>query len=441
MTGHSELATAVRRWLRETSGAVEAADWVLGKADISGRIPKQLTCSMDETRHFALVSFFSDRYVRSVRGGGKCKLLFERWEDEVVGESGVLLPLLARARGRTVFNRRQEKEDRAGRIADLLRQYTKFEGLSGFVAQRELDAICGRKGRFWCRSGKSTPAEADQEIRRYLDLLQHVERLKRDPVRIERVVHVSREVAGDTHWLRPGNQVWRDLAEDAVQFDPSINELIDERGETERAARVLSYIGLAENLTSVTVLAYGRFALTRNGAVWNWASEAANHNLPVWFSAQHLADSAFRAEDSVDRVISVENETSFLDLIEAYGNETETILVYTEGHANRAVISLLRLIAQACPRATFCHQGDLDLPGVRILASLTHRTGVPIQPSHMDADTHRQFEAQGIRLSDRERRDLLQAMSVADIPCRDLLQRIATTGKRIEQEVVTATGR
>lgn len=193
--------------------------------------------------------------------------------------------------------------------------------------------------------------------------------------------------------------------------------------------------------TSVAVLAFGRFSLRRSEAEWHWATEAAGQQIPVWLTAQQLANAEVLPAPVIHRVISVENETSFLDLIEYHGGRGDTVLVYTEGHANRAVVALLHLMAEACPNARFYHQGNLDLYGVRILASLVERTGVTIDPMYMDATTHQRFEASGIRLTDQQQAEVERAVSDGTLPCQDLLQRIAATSLRIEQETITATNR
>ncbi|MFV1964742.1 MAG: Wadjet anti-phage system protein JetD domain-containing protein [Pirellulaceae bacterium] len=438
MTSRSDIATAIRRWLKEIPGAADAADRILLKAESKGRVPAQITCPV--AQHAALVTFFSDKYVRrGTTAPDQCKLLFSRWEAEVLGGEATFLPGLAAARGRPLRNRQRERQDRAACIQSELAPYASVNGLPGLVSQRELDLLDQRKGRFWHRSD---PLQFDQmglQIRRYMALLQFVEDLRSDSTRMERVVHASRLVAGDTHWLRPGNQVWRDLAEDELQFHPLPHESDDILGEKERATRALSLVGLVDNLTSVTVLVFGRFALLRPGARWNWATEAAEQHLPIWLSGQHLLDAHVVPDSPIRCVISIENETSFLDLMELHREDNETLLVYTEGHANRAVVALLRRIEQACPDAVFHHQGDLDLFGVRILASLIERTGLPIEPMCMDVETHQRFESAALPLTDHERDEMVQAARGQHLPCRELLRRISETGLRIEQEVITAT--
>ena len=153
-------------------------------------------------------------------------------------------------------------------------------------------------------------------------------------------------------------------------------------------------------------MVYGRFALQLGDRSWNWPEEAARERLPIWLTAIHLKDRCIVPATPITQVVSVENETSFLDLVEQHGDDRGTVLVYTEGQANRAVVALLRLLSDVAPAVEFQHQGDLDVPGVRILASLCDRSGLAIKPVCMGAETHLQFAATGIRLTELEYKDV-----------------------------------
>ncbi len=109
MTSRSDIATAIRRWLKEIPGAADAADMILRKAESRGSVPAQITCPV--AQHAALVTFFSDKYVRRRTDPDKCRLLFSRWEAEVLGGEAIFLPALAAARGRKLRNRQREKQD------------------------------------------------------------------------------------------------------------------------------------------------------------------------------------------------------------------------------------------------------------------------------------------------------------------------------------------
>ena len=139
MTSRSDIATALRQWLKETPGAADAADVILRKAESKGRVPAQITCPI--AQHAALVTFFSDKYVRPGTDPDKCKLLFSRWEADVLRGEEIFLPALAAARGRKLRNRRQEKRNRAERIRTELAPHVGENGLPGLVAQRELGLL------------------------------------------------------------------------------------------------------------------------------------------------------------------------------------------------------------------------------------------------------------------------------------------------------------
>jgi len=433
-----ELAGVVRAWIETTPGARDAADWLLDRAEVDGEIPKQPTLDASTPWQPALTSFLSSRFVRLSDRGRKFTVFFDQWEREHFQKSGVLLPILAAVRCRTLVSRRRQRKERETRIRELLQAYSQDHGLSGHVALTALQKLELGQGRFLSRSGRCSTSEMEQELGRYFRLLRHAEALRNDAGRLERIVHVSRVVAGDTHWLRPRNRVWRDLADDVLDFDSETRARLQGPEEREVFARALAEVGIVENLTSVVVMAFGHFALQRERANWNWPKEAARERLPIWLTAVHLKDSRVVSDAPITQVVSVENETSFLDLVEHNADDTGVVLVYTEGQANRAVVALLRLIFDAAPAASFKHQGDLDLPGVRILASLCQRSGLPIRAEFMDVDSHRRFASSGIELSETEWDDVMREVASARLPCTELLREIAATRLRVEQESITA---
>jgi len=433
-----DLAGVVRAWLETTPGAQDAADWLLDRAEVDGEIPKQPTLDASTPWQPALTSFLSARFVRLSDRGRKFTVFFDQWERDQFQKSGILLPILAAIRCRTLVSRRQQRKERETRIRELLQAYSQDEGLSGHVALTALQKLELRQGRFLSRSGRCSTSEMEQELGRYFRLLRHAEALRNDAGRLERIVHVSRVVAGDTHWLRPRNRVWRDLAEDVLDFDSELKARLQGQEDREVFARALADVGIVENLTSVMVMVFGHFGLQRDHVLWNWPKEAAKERLPIWLTAVHLKNSRVLPDPPITQVISVENETSFHDLVERNADDTGVVLVYTEGQANRAVVALLRLIFDAAPASSFKHQGDLDLPGVRIFASLCRRSGLPIHAEFMDADSHREFASSGIELSEAEWDDVKREVASARLPCADLLREIAATRLRIEQESITA---
>lgn len=432
----SALPDTVVLWLRRYPGAVAAADRLLDEADRRGGLPSTLTCR-SEAEAVALTALLSARFVRPDRAGTKARVLLSSWSADGGTPLGELRAALASARTRPIVDRPEVRARRVGLISDALASAAKEDGLVGHVAARELAIVGQARGRGWSRWGEADEEFATDDIARYLRLLRALGRLQADPERVERVAHVSRVVAGHTHWLRVGSQPWRDLGDDVLDYDAALRDrLSDEADPATRRAAALAEWGLVENFTSVMVLAFGPFGVTRsNGVTWGWARDAYQVELPVWLSIAHLIDARLDVPASVTCILTVENETSFWDLMPSAAREGR-ILVWTEGQANRAVIRVLRMLAADRPGLEFRHQGDLDLPGIHILSSLQVRTGLRVSPERMDAGSHRHYRDWGIKLTESEIRRA-KAATRERLPCADLLQEIVTTGVRIEQEVLT----
>lgn len=77
------------------------------------------------------------------------------------------------------------------------------------------------------------------------------------------------------------------------------------------------------------------------------------------------------------RILTIENETTFLELVKL--NHGDTLLIQTS-YPNRALVSLLARVSTDLP----CfHFGDTDPAGFDILRSLREKTGRPFLPLHM----------------------------------------------------------
>ena len=80
---------------------------------------------------------------------------------------------------------------------------------------------------------------------------------------------------------------------------------------------------------------------------------------------------------SAIRILTIENETTFLELVKL--NRGDTLLIQTS-YPNRAFPSLLTRLPSDVP----CfHFGDTDPAGFDILSNIRERTGRPFQPLHM----------------------------------------------------------
>jgi hypothetical protein len=141
-----------------------------------------------------------------------------------------------------------------------------------------------------------------------------------------------------------------------------------------------------------------------------------------------------------ERVVSIENETTFNDYLESLqARGRSEIVLLSEGQANWAVVRLLRLLGEAAPGLPLAHWGDMDRFGVLILRSLRGRTGLPIEPCWMDEATFHRCLSAGLPLPPGEKEEI-ESLVVAS-PGETgvgLLRAIAAAGVWIEQEAVAA---
>src|SRR5690606_8037980 len=138
-----------------------------------------------------------------------------------------------------------------------------------------------------------------------------------------------------------GTEAWRDLADDLVEICGDCSTPSPQAPESR--AIVLRDAGLVENLTSIAVLIYGALRLHVKEACWSWLEQAMEQRMPLWLSAAHLEGARFSSSGPIARIITVENETSFHDLIAANAGK-DAVLVLTAGQPNRAVIRSLQLL-------------------------------------------------------------------------------------------------
>jgi hypothetical protein len=153
----------------------------------------------------------------------------------------------------------------------------------------------------------------------------------------------------------------------------------------------------------------------------------------------HLRDARVATLEA-EKIVTIENETTFNDYIEwlrAQGREE--IVLLSEGQANWAVVRLLRLLTEAAPGLPLVHWGDMDRFGVLILRSLRRRTGLPIEPCWMDEATFRRCLPAGLPLPAGELKEIESLVAATpEETGAGLLRAIAATGVWIEQEAVAS---
>jgi hypothetical protein len=130
-------------------------------------------------------------------------------------------------------------------------------------------------------------------------------------------------------------------------------------------------------------------------------------------------------------VLTVENLAPFNRHV-AMAAHPDVCVVYTGGFPSPAVVALLGRLRDAAPGgAAFCHWGDVDLGGIRILDCLEDALGTAIAPHLMDRAT---VDAHGAAAPAPVRPDarLLRKRGAVG----ELARRLRDTGMLLEQERV-----
>ncbi len=193
-------------------------------------------------------------------------------------------------------------------------------------------------------------------------------------------------------------------------------------------------LGLARSYPEVSVALRGTIVFADgdradgDGSRWACAGELVTLPLSTVESIASIELSARRSAS----VLSVENKETFYATAGSDRGEFAAV-VYTAGHANPAVIALLRLLSAA--GASFEHYGDLDPDGILILTEIEAALGVPVLPNLMSGALHRRYARFGYRL-DRVQLARLSRVSVAHPDLRSLAEEIARTGIGVEQEII-----
>lgn len=151
------------------------------------------------------------------------------------------------------------------------------------------------------------------------------------------------------------------------QLRPRLESAI--RQLTEDRIQSLEDLGLMEKPRQVSF--HGPLRLELPGGMLNLGLLHA----PAFISETDI-HRAIAIHCDASRVLTVENETSFLELAKLKG---DTLLIQTS-YPGRAVLALLALLPSHLP---IHHFGDTDPAGFDILRDLRERSGRTIQPLHM----------------------------------------------------------
>ena len=135
------------------------------------------------------------------------------------------------------------------------------------------------------------------------------------------------------------------------------------------------------------------------------------------------------------RALSIENKETFYAFFRDLAQFD--CIVYTGGHVNPAVSSIIRTLAIS--GYSISHAGDLDPDGLLILEEVARSAEAPVAPHRMDVATFDEYAryARPIGASVVSRLDRLDQKTLALDGIPALVNRIRETSSGIEQEVIT----
>ena len=133
-------------------------------------------------------------------------------------------------------------------------------------------------------------------------------------------------------------------------------------------------------LSDYYIVKNSSYALIKNNLIFKINNSIINLNdFGYEFSlSDEMIKSLSLIESNVNKIITVENLTSFYSL-----NEKDSVIVYLAGFHNHTKQSLLLKIYEKYPHAEYYHFGDIDVGGILIFYNLIDKTKIPFKPYQM----------------------------------------------------------
>jgi hypothetical protein len=433
-------AETLRRQMAGDPALRKAVHTLLDRCDREGEFPRRVTyrCASPEERD-ALIRLLSGAAVKTVPGDPlAARLDLGRAHEMLQAEGGgSLRDLLYAASARTPRNIRAERSDLAARASvfaeELARRYA--GAAASYLAEAASRLSRGRGALFEEAEARGLPRLTEEldRIARCIALAEGND----SPIRL---ANFSRLATGSTKGLRAGDSRYGTVADALLAFVPGLAEKVEAEGPrdaSERRRLALESVNIFRNETPVDVLCFGRFLLEKGGRTLHDAAVHFELDEPVRLLLLHLRGARAK-EVRAERIVSIENETTFNDYVDRVRETgSEEVVLCSQGQANWAVVRLLMLLAEAAPSVPMFHWGDLDRSGVLILRSLRRRTGLPIEPLWMDVPTYRRFAESGLPLRAEEKKEIDAVLRASgDGTGSELLAAILEKGKWIEQETV-----
>jgi hypothetical protein len=434
------LVESLRAQLARDDALRAVVTAILDRCDARGALPKQmvLRCKSREEQN-AAERLLSAAAARGTENGDlSMHLDLARANERLRAESGAeLSEVLYAATGRTPRNLRAEKaslgQEAAAHASALAARRC---GAAAAFLRAEAEKLAGSRGEMFTLARTDGLARLEEE----LDIVARCIELAEGNAQPTRLANYARRATGSTKGLRAGSSRYVRVTDALLQHVAGLAERVEAENPGEASDRrrlAMECLGIFRNETPIDVLCYGRFIVKKRGRRLD--VPAAHHDLgePCRLLLLHLRDA--QVEDvHAERVVSIENETTFNDYVEwLRARNRHEIVLLSEGQANWAVVRLLGLLASAMPAIPILHWGDLDRYGVLILRSIRRRSGLPVEPLWMDVGTFERFVDQGQQLPEGERAEIASLITRAPGEVgTDLLRVIHEAGRWVEQESV-----
>jgi hypothetical protein len=433
----SAAVEAIRDRLRRVGSLAALLHAILDVRERRDGLPERITLAADDGAAAALAEIVSTRAVRRV-DRGKVRVDLDLAERVCRDQLGLGLDALL-----YVALEREPRDPAAEEAAQRAALVRGLEALGAAVrtpAARaflaaELAVAARGVGDSRALAERASVDEAVAEAERIARCIDAALTLD-EPVR---VANFAARVLGDSKALARGSERVRRLGRALLcHHEPTRDAVFLGAGpiSDRQALRLaLEVSGVIRDEAALTVHCFGPLVYRKGDQRFDHVARHAALGEPVPLSQAQLRGAAV-AELPVDRVLVIENQTPFLDYVDAVhaGGVARELVVLSNGQAGWAVVSLLRMVGRA--GVPVAHTGDLDRAGVLIWRSLAARLFARVESIAMDAATHRRFRERGRAVSDAERERLRELVErdPPDAAGHDLLAAILASGIWIEQE-------
>lgn len=157
----------------------------------------------------------------------------------------------------------------------------------------------------------------------------------------------------------------------------------------------------------------------------------------IGISNQDIEQISWDRNLPIDRVVTIENLTSFHQFACPQMTDMHALIMYLGGYHNRMKREFLKKLYATYPKAEYVHFGDIDCGGFRIWKDLCGKTGIPFRTLYMDEKTYDRYLEWGRPLTETDRKTLFAMLEDGFFEeQRALFLRMLECGRKIEQECV-----